>query len=477
MEQAKEVHGRIQTRHDSLVRELEAAQSELNISHNYLVTLEQQLKTLQEEDHNLAGLLHPIRQCPEDIIRLIFECAAYSEESPLFAVATALSHVCRRWRAIALSISGLWSRIDVSMKLDLIDNLRSFMERVKERVGTTPVNVRIWDVTSGLASQAAFMECMDLRYFKTIATLEYRLVSSQDVLLLREPPFSDQTANVKKLIITKELPNLVPPEWSLARVLGPFPRLEFIQLDGLGVVTFEALNTLPSLHRLHILNMKALHVPRCLAQHLQLQELVITGKEFDMEQFTQDIVLPKLTLLTINSVNGFPWDRISTPLLRTMEMGVNSDSARAFLCRHPAIHTLRYLTPINEAGFKDTAKSMVNLRSLLIGGFIDGLFKEIDPDIPFPPFPKLKMLVIDQLFTAPISLEDFEQLLRIRCLPQEPSDTNKTHRISDLAIAFRTIELNSARWRQSALLARVSQTIKKQGHNEAHCAVWFKIPN
>ena len=128
LEQAKEVHARIQTRHDSLLRELEAAQSELNISHNYLVTLEQQLKTLQEEDHNLAGLLHPIRQCPEDIIRLIFECAAYGEESPLFAVATALSHVCRRWRAIALSISGLWSRIDMSMKPDLIDNLRSFME-------------------------------------------------------------------------------------------------------------------------------------------------------------------------------------------------------------------------------------------------------------------------------------------------------------------------------------------------------------
>jgi hypothetical protein len=367
------------------------------------------------------------------------------------------------------------------MKPDLIDNLRSFMERVKERVGTTPVNVRIRDVTSSLSSQfkAAFMECMDLRYFKTVATLEYRLVSPQDIILLRYPPFSDQTANVKKLIITKQLYNLVPPEWNLAGVLGPYPKLEFIQLDGLGVVTFEALNTLPSLHRLHILNMKALHVPRCLAQHSQLQELVIRGKEFDMEHSTQDIVLPKLTHLTISSVNGFPWDRISTPLLRTIDIDTryNSDSARAFLCRHPAIHTLQYLTPINEAGFKDIAKSMVNLRSLLIGGFIDGLFKEIDSDIPFPPFPKLKMLIIDQVFTPPISLEDFEQLLRIRCLPCEPSDTNKTHRISDLAIALRTIELNSVRWRQSALLARVSQTIKKQGHNEAHCTVVFRIPN
>ena len=82
----------------------------------------------EQEDDRLAGLLHPIRQCPEDILKLIFECVANDEEDQPFVVATTLSHVCRRWRAIALSISGLWSRIDMSMKPDLIDNLRSFME-------------------------------------------------------------------------------------------------------------------------------------------------------------------------------------------------------------------------------------------------------------------------------------------------------------------------------------------------------------
>jgi hypothetical protein len=362
------------------------------------------------------------------------------------------------------------------MEKDGIDNVRSFMERVKERVGATPVNVKIRDVTSSLASQMAFMECMDLQHFKTITTLEYQLVSSHDVLLLREPPFSDQMANVKRIIINKRVDDVILPVWNLARVLGPCPKLELIQLKGLGVVTFEALNTLSSLHRLHILQMKAFHVPWCLAQHPQLQELVIKGRGFDMERFTQDIVLPKLTLLTINSVNGFPWDRISTPLLRTMETTDNGDSARAFLCRHPAIHTLRYLTPINELGFKDIAKSMVNLKALLIVGFIDGLFKEIDPNIPFPPFPNLNKLMIYQLFTPHISLENFEKLLKTRCLPRKPSDTNKTERILELVIYLRTIELNSVPWRHSALLAHVRQTVEKWGSNEANCAVRFQIP-
>ena len=116
----------------------------------------------EQEDDRLAGLLHPIRQCPEDILKLIFECVAHDDEDQLFMVATTLSHVCRKWRTIAVSISSLWSQIDISMDTDDIDDLRSFMKRVKERVGTTPVNVTIWDVISGLAILTDFMECMDL---------------------------------------------------------------------------------------------------------------------------------------------------------------------------------------------------------------------------------------------------------------------------------------------------------------------------
>jgi hypothetical protein len=150
----------------------------------------------------------------------------------------------------------------------------------------------------------------------------------------------------------------------------------------------------------------------------------------------------------------------------------DSDNGRAFICRHPSIRNLQFLTVINELQFKDIAKSLVNLRVLLIGGFIDGLFKEIDPDVPFPPFPKLKKLTFDL-----ISLKDFEQLLKIRCLPREPSDTNKTQRILDLGISCQTSELNSVPWRQSALLAHIPQTVKKWGDIEGIYTVTLKMPN
>jgi hypothetical protein len=414
--------------------------------------LEQQLKVLEEEDDRLAGLLHPIRQCPEDILKLIFEFVAHDDEDQLFGVATTISHVCKRWRAIVLSIPSLWSRIDVSMEMDKIENLKSFMKRVKERVGTTPVNVTIRDIIFDLEFPTDFMECMDLQYFTTITTLEYRLVSSPDVLLLLGPPFSNQTANVKHLIISAFIKDVDMREWSIAELLGPSPNIESIRLDGLGVVAFEGLTPLPSLHRLQILNMETSGLPQFLAQHSQLQELIIDGKRFEMEEFMEDIILPELMLMRIHLVNGFPWDRISAPLLQIMNVDDGSDRARAFICRHPHTQDLLYFNPINELGFKDIAKSMVNLRSLLISGFTDGLFKEIDPDVPFPPFPQLIELVLDQRFTPPISLENFEQLLKIRCLPREPSDTNKTQRISRLTISLPTNELNSVQWRQSTSL-------------------------
>jgi hypothetical protein len=431
----------------------------------------------EEEDDRLAGLLHPIRRCPEDILRHIFEYVAHDEEDQLFKVATTLSHVCRRWRAITLSIHNLWTQIEVSMETDDIEDLRSFMKRIKERVGTTPVNVTIRDVISSLGSEADFMECMDLQYFTTIITLVYQLTSSLDVQELQGPPFFNQTANVKGFIIIVQDSAGLVTEWDLSRVLGPSPKLELIQLEELGIVTFEALTTLPSLRRLYIFNMKAFHLPPFLAQHSRLQELVIEGDQFDMEPFAQDIVLPGVVLMAIKLVNGFPWDRISAPLLRQVEMDDDSDNARAFLCRHPSIHILRYLILISELGFKELAKSMVNLRTLFIAGSTDGLFMEIDPDIPFPPFPKLRKLMLDQLDTANISLEKFEQLLKIRCLPRDPSDTNNTERILSLGISLPTIELNSVRWRRSALLAHIPQTIDKWGESEVNCTVNLKFPN
>jgi hypothetical protein len=73
LEQAEAAHKRIQARHDNLLRELEVAQTELNMSHDYLISLQQQLTLFQAEDDRLAGLIQPIRRLTDDILSNVFK--------------------------------------------------------------------------------------------------------------------------------------------------------------------------------------------------------------------------------------------------------------------------------------------------------------------------------------------------------------------------------------------------------------------
>ena len=469
----KAAHERIQARYDELIREIEAVQSELNVSHDYLVTLEQQLKMFEEEDYRIAGLLHPIRRCPEDILKLIFECAAHDQENQLFDVSTTLSHVCRRWRAIALRISSLWTQIDVSMRRDDLKALRSFMKRTKVRVGTTPVNIQIKPYPQDEYFTQNFVNYMGLHYFTTIASLRYQLTSQRDILLLLEPPFSAETANVKQLSIEPRKGRDQMTEWGLVRLLETFPNIEFIQLTGLGIINFDGLDGLPSFRRLHIAETLTLGLSWYLGRHQHLQELSLKSVDIDAEPFIQDIVMPELKVLVVEHSFTFPWDRMSAPLLGVVETDDEDDGARAFLCRHPSIHRLHYPVEISVPEFKEIAKAMVNLNSLLLISCFEGLFREIDPDIPFPPFPKLKTLELDTSFFIDLSLEDFEQLMRLRCLPQQSSDKTKSETVSLLSIHLPRGELDLAPWRRSSLLDHVQQSVKENG---IKCTFTLEMP-
>ncbi|PVF98737.1 hypothetical protein CPB86DRAFT_663589, partial [Serendipita vermifera] len=71
---------------------------------------------------HLKGALHPVRRCPFEVLQMIFEWtvlltatdADISEDLSSvewFDAATRLSHVCRKWRSIALDTPKLWSKL------------------------------------------------------------------------------------------------------------------------------------------------------------------------------------------------------------------------------------------------------------------------------------------------------------------------------------------------------------------------------
>jgi hypothetical protein len=110
----REAQHKIQARYNKLLEELESVQSELNASQRYIALLERQESTLQEEIERISGLIHPIRRCPEDILKMIFELAVEEYSYSQFQVALQLSHVCKSWRSITLQTRSLWSSLSIS---------------------------------------------------------------------------------------------------------------------------------------------------------------------------------------------------------------------------------------------------------------------------------------------------------------------------------------------------------------------------
>ncbi|KAF7343726.1 ABC protein [Mycena sanguinolenta] len=109
--------------------------------------LQDQLKQLQDERASLAEyhaqnttILSPMRRIPSEILGEIFlsslpsKCALKVQDSPWV-----LTHVCRLWRAVAVSNSSLWTRIHVNFangEKYSLDMARTQIERARTlRIG------------------------------------------------------------------------------------------------------------------------------------------------------------------------------------------------------------------------------------------------------------------------------------------------------------------------------------------------------
>lgn len=56
----------------------------------------------------------PINRLPEDVLRLIFTTLCNAQDPGVASrEAVSLSHVCSYWRAVALSDTALWARVDI----------------------------------------------------------------------------------------------------------------------------------------------------------------------------------------------------------------------------------------------------------------------------------------------------------------------------------------------------------------------------
>lgn len=299
LEVALKEHQNIQARHDQLVRDLEAAQSELNISHRYLEDLKNQLNVLKTEDHDLAGLLHPIRQCPRDILLCIFEWSIEIDTRKRLKVANSLSQVCRFWRDITLGMSCLWCDIEISLK-DSVGPLEWYMRRTKDRIGDSSVNITLRNIGEcDIENMKKIMDHVQLGQFKSIKTLRYCLTTSKDLTQLANSSLFFAPSLVEQVEVEVVSSSEQAPDWSCKDILKQSTTTKSLQLKVYTTTLFEGDDIYPSLLKLHILSSPVLSLSSHLHMFPSLQDLKISGKSFDMQPLSQSIILPELQVLCI----------------------------------------------------------------------------------------------------------------------------------------------------------------------------------
>jgi hypothetical protein len=134
-------------------------------------------KQLEEEKISRIALMHPIRRCPSDVLKYLFEWAVEIDEDVWLLCANRYSSVCRWWREVALQTPGLWSAIHVS-SASKSEDVQAFWSRTINRVRSVPMDVTITIDGTTDAHAKTLQQCR-LDLIPCIEDLEFRLRATE----------------------------------------------------------------------------------------------------------------------------------------------------------------------------------------------------------------------------------------------------------------------------------------------------------
>jgi F-box-like len=171
---AETTHRRLSARYELQLRELEGIQSQLHETQKALQVLQDQYLVHRTEVERLSGITHPIRRYPSDVLQYIFEyISGVNDEDSKIATALALSHVCQRWRSIAIDTPRLWCSIDFTLDSDDEEEKTGFFwDSMISRIKSAPAFITIRGYNETTARQ--FSEC-ELSRIPNISNLSLEL--------------------------------------------------------------------------------------------------------------------------------------------------------------------------------------------------------------------------------------------------------------------------------------------------------------
>jgi hypothetical protein len=454
----REAHHKIQARYNKILEEMESIQSELNASQRYIALLERQETVLQEDIERISGLIHPMRRCPEDILRIIFDLAAGEYSPTRFRAALNISHVCKSWRSITTQMRSLWSSLSISYQTKPM-NVQGMLELAVEFGNAKPFELIICNAGEQQEGYEIVMTVQEIIQFIedkgviSLTRLEMELLTATLLTEVWKHTYYPSIRIEKIRISSYEWPG----EEGLcdySTVLRAFPRLGELELEDMGEVTIGGYRSHLWLRHLRLKNAIIQTFPSQMALLRGLEELWLHDTFIISSSWHDDITIPTLRRLSVLRTDGFMWNKLSTPLLQTLAMDDESAIASDFICRHPSIQQLN--ATITEDYVQRIADALSELTVLDLGDEHADLLLERMVTLPSGAFPKLENLKFQLPSRKMPSLKCFENIILQHCLlPQLTSSISpELLSLKRIQISGDTDQMTGAEapWQQSSLM-------------------------
>ncbi|KIM23293.1 hypothetical protein M408DRAFT_264186 [Serendipita vermifera MAFF 305830] len=454
IEQHQKTYNTLRNRYLKQQLELEVTQSELNRIQEFISASEAQRAVHELEQRDLLALMHPVRRCPDEVLREIFEyiiCETTFGEKPL-KQSFHLSSICQKWRAVAIRMPLLWTKVEFSL-LKSPDALKHQQQTIISRIKGLAAKIHILTIGHHSGEQ---LEACGLKMFPFIGNLVLTLSNPEGTRTLLQSISPLQAGRVRNIRIqsqsTLNTPRNLDQPWFLgSNLLGQFPGLASAEIVLMPTAIFQLTNANATLTELVIANIERVSIVTILYYCPRLDTLRICNTT--IEDFWTPIVATSLRYLELNTIQGDSWmAHTSLPTLDTLVLRINSTPASlAFIASNRSIKKLICRNALSE---------IVNIAPQLIELHVPPpLYALCISSVTSPSqvaLPSLRDLFVNiNPSKYKMTVGEFDTLVRVRCLPfGHPKSLARPSSLSLSSLTFVlpwTWSPQPQKWQQSQL--------------------------
>ncbi|KIM23287.1 hypothetical protein M408DRAFT_27978 [Serendipita vermifera MAFF 305830] len=414
LEQLRSTYETVHNRYLQLQLDIEATQSELHRVRSLINASEVQRALRQSEQQDLLALMHPIRRCPDDILREIFELVTANIASwkDTLNESVNLSSVCQKWRLVAISTPSLWTKVsfDLNNEPEVLEHQQqTVVSRIKGRAASIVVGDLEYP-----PDPVEWINACGLDMFPLIENLHFNLKKPGNIIELLRPDLSLPAGRVRKLVIdavgpSSRLRDIGQPKWIGENLLDQFPGLLSATINGVSMIQFQMTKINSTLTELTINNAKYVAIMSILwdcpeLETLTLRDTLILGDPTPVEA-------PSLKSLQLESTEGDAWMiHTSLPKLETLIFFPDTPAILTLISTNRSIKSLVY-----RGATADILDIAPQLLALNITPPLHALSTTLASSQMV--LPNLGTLVVDMLsISYEMTMQEFDMFVRARCL-------------------------------------------------------------